>query len=68
MPRRRSTPRDAVAYSIYDRNDKRTYIGSTNNPRHRSTVIAQASCRRTTPHPTVSETAGSDELKKMLGA
>lgn len=34
--RRRSTRRDTVAYSIYDRNDRRTYIGTTNNPRRRA--------------------------------
>lgn len=40
--RRRSTPRDTVAYSIYDRNDERTYIGSTKNPRRRASQHAKS--------------------------
>ena len=43
MPRRRSsTARDTVAYSIYDRDNKRTYIGSTNNPRRRASEHAKS--------------------------
>ncbi len=40
--RRRSTRRDTVAYSIYDRNNKRTYIGTTNNPRRRASEHAKS--------------------------
>ena len=43
MPRRRrSTHRDTVAYSIYDRNNKRTYIGTTNNPNRRASEHAKS--------------------------